>query len=222
MNIAGGTISSSGKVEHASQNIHNASLKMKVDKVDVSKLLSAFDDFGQDAVTHQELSGRFSTMADLQVGINAQGHIIPASVNGKIDFILQDGALHNFAPLNNLTPFVFKNRDMRLVRFAELKNQLTIKGENLLLSRMEVQASVFRLFIQGNYGLAKRNTDLLIQVPFSNLNKNSFENDEQPVNRGVESKTGASIWLRAVNGENGKVKVKLTMRKKMKNTESTP
>ena len=105
---------------------------------------------------------------------------------------------------------------MRTVRFAELKDKIALNGEDVFIDRMEVQSSAFRLFVQGNYGLAKKNTDLLIQVPFSNLNKNSFDSAAGPINKGIEARTGASLWLRAVNQEDGKVKVKLTMRKKMK------
>ena len=221
LNLAGGTILSSGKVLHAANNTHNAFFKIKVDNTDVSKLLFAFDNFGQEAVTHRELSGRFSTVASLQAGINALGHIIPASIIGDVDFSLQQGALQNYDPLNRLKSFVFKNRDLRYVRFAELKDKFGIAGEKIFVNRMEIQSSAFRLFLEGQYGLSKKNTDLLIQVPFSNLNGNSFEGGDDPVNKGIKAKTGASIWLRAVNDEDGKVKLKLTMKKKMKTETPT-
>ncbi len=107
---------------------------------------------------------------------------------------------------------------MHNVHFAELKDKLVINGDAIAVSRMEIQSTAFRLFLEGNYGLAKKNTDLLIQVPFSNLNANSFDSTEGPVNKGIRSKAGASVWLRAVNGDDGKVKVKLTMKKKLKGT----
>jgi AsmA-like C-terminal region len=219
MNLAGGTIACSGKILLAANNIHQASLKIKVDNADISKLLFAFDNFGQEAVTSTELAGRFSTIASLQSNINASGHIMPTSIKGEVDFSLQQGVLQNYDPLNRLKSFVFKNRDMSNVRFAELKDKLQIDGNMIFVQRMEIQSSAFRLFLEGNYGLAKANTDLLIQVPFSNLNGNSFEEDKDPVNKGVAAKAGASIWLRAVNGEDGKVKVKLTMKKKIKTAE---
>ena len=216
MNIAGGSIACNGKVTHTGSNTHTALFNIEVNNTDISKLLFAFDNFGQEALTHEELSGRFSTKSTLQAGINNQGHIIPASLKGQVHFSLQDAALENYEPLNKLKSFVFKNRDLKHVRFAELKDKLSIDGQQIGVSRMEIQSSAFRLFLEGNYGLAKKNTDLLIQVPFSNLNDNSFEKEEGPVNKGVKAKTGASIWLRAVNDDNGKIKVKLTMRKKLK------
>lgn len=216
MNVAGGSIACNGKVLHGASNTHTAQFNIKVINTDISQLLFGFDNFGQEALTHREISGRFSTDANLQAGINGQGRIVPASLKGEVNFSLKEAALQNYEPLNRLKTFVFKNRDLRNVRFAELKDKLGIDGEQIKLDRMEIQSSAFRLFLEGNYGLAKRNTDLLIQVPFSNLNGNSFENEEGPVNKGVRSKTGASIWLRAVNDEDGKVKLKLTMRKKLK------
>ncbi|MEP6749432.1 MAG: AsmA-like C-terminal region-containing protein [Bacteroidota bacterium] len=219
MNLAGGTIACSGKVLLAADNKHQAFFKIKVDNADISKLLFAFDNFGQEAITSTELSGRFSTIASLESGIDVSGHIVPASIKGEVDFSLQQGVLQNYDPLNRLKSFVFKNRDMSNVRFAELKDKFKINGNMISVQRMEIQSSAFRLFLEGNYGLAKTNTDLLIQVPFSNLNGNSFDEEKDPINKGVSAKSGASIWLRAVNGEDGKVKVKLTMKKKVKTTE---
>lgn len=216
LNIAGGSISTSGRVVLAPNSIHDAQFNIKIDDTDVKKLLFAFDNFGQDALTHENLRGRFSTVASLRVGINSSGKLVPASLKGTMNFRLKQAVLQNFEPLNNLKSFVFKNRDMQNVQFAELKDKFIINGEDIFINRMEIQSSAFRLFLEGNYGTAKRNTDLLIQVPLSNLNDNSFTATDEPLNKGIKAKTGASVWLRAVNREDGKVKLKLTISKKLK------
>lgn len=81
---------------------------------------------------------------------------------------------------------------------------------------MEIESSVMRLFVEGNYCLRGKNTDILIQAPFSNLDTESFTEDGKPVNKGTKAKVGASVWLRAVNDDAGKIKIKLTLRKKLK------
>lgn len=219
VDIAGGRINTNGMILHGDNSNHAADITAKVDNVDMRKLLYAFDNFGQDAITHQNLRGNFSTNALLKAGINRQGKIIPSSLHGTVDFSLKNGALENFPAFENMKNFVFKNRDMKDVRFAELKNKMEIRGADIFINRMEIQSSVCRLFVEGNYGLNGKNTDMLIQVPLSNLNDNSFTNDEAPKNKGTKAKVGMSVWLRAENDETGKVKMKLTLRKKLKDKE---
>ena len=217
LNLAGGSIVASGQIVHTANSNHQAALKVKINNVDVKKLLFGFDNFGQDAVTYEHLNGNFSADASLNAGINRLGKIIPASLFGTLNFSLKNGSLVNFPGLMNIKTFVFKNRDMSNVRFAELKNKLDIKGDNVYVNRMEIQSSVFRLFLEGNYGLAGKNTDLLIQVPLSNLSNGSFSDSSSIKNNGTQSKVGASIWLRSENTSDGKIDVKLTLRKKLKN-----
>ncbi len=216
LNLAGGSMVVDGQIVHAGGGNHDALITTQINNVDVKKLLYAFDNFGQDAVTHQNLNGNFSANASLKAGINSMGKVIPSSLFGTLNFSLKKGALINFPGLVNLKTFIFKNRDMSNVQFAELKNKIDIKGTNIFINRMEIQSSVVRLFVEGNYCLKGKNTDLLIQAPLSNLNSDSFEDDTVPENKGTKAKVGSSVWLRAMNGDDGKIKIKLTLSKKLK------
>ncbi|MES2847948.1 MAG: AsmA-like C-terminal region-containing protein [Bacteroidota bacterium] len=216
VNLAGGRIVTNGKILHGENSKHTADISTVISNVDVKKLLYAFDNFGQDAITEKNLRGNFSTTASLKAGINNLGRMIPSSLFGTLDFSLKNGAIVNFPPFENMKSFVFKNRDMKNVMFAELKNRMDIKGTDIFINRMEIQSSVGRLFVEGNYGLNGKNTDMLIQVPLSNLSNKSFTDDEAPKNKGTKAKVGMSVWIRAENDETGKVKMKLTLRKKLK------
>ncbi len=68
MNLAGGTVACSGKVQHAAGNNHLAFFKNKCRQCRYRQVTFAFDNIGQEAITSQELSGRFSTVASLQAG----------------------------------------------------------------------------------------------------------------------------------------------------------
>lgn len=215
MNVAGGAVLAKGNVEAAGNGNHRTTITVTVDNADVKKLLYAFDNFGQDAVTHENLRGNFITQANLLLDISAAGHVVPASLHGNVMFSLRNGALENFSPFDHLKTFVFKKRNLDNVKFAEIKDRFDIDESGIYINRMEVQSTAFRLFIEGNYGLAKKNTDLLIQVPFSNLNDNSFSPDSTLKNQGVGNRKLGNIWLRAVNDDDGKIKVKLTLNRKV-------
>jgi uncharacterized protein involved in outer membrane biogenesis len=215
LNIAGGFMEVVGKITEGSNGNHDGDISTKINNVDIKKLLYAFDNFKQDAVTSQHITGTFNSTASLKMFINTNGKIVPASLFGNIDFSLKNGSLQNFPALANIKNFVFKNRDMADVRFAEIKDRFDIKGTEVYINRMEVASSVLRLFIEGNYGLTGKNTELLLQIPLSNLNNNNFDDGVAPKRKGIDAKVGMSVWLRAVNDDKGDIKVKFTMRKKL-------
>lgn len=214
-NVAGGNISLLGKINPGNNNNHLAAISAKVYGVDVKKLMYSFDNFGQDAITHHHLSGTATMDVKLNTGINSQGKIMPSSLFGTVNFSIKNGGLKDYPPLANIKTFLLKNRDLTDVRFAELKDRLDIKGTDIYINRMEIASNVIRLFIEGNYGLNGKNTDMLIHVLLSNLNSKNFDQDSAPVNKGIKSKEGSSILLRAVNGDDGKVKLKPTLSKKI-------
>ena len=90
-----------------------------------------------------------------------------------------------------------------------------MNGKGLFLNRMEIASNVFRMYVEGNYDLNGKNTDLLLQVPFYNLNTKNFDDDEMPVIKGIKQDK-KNIWLRAKNNNDGKVKLTLTIKPKFK------
>lgn len=217
MNLSGGYIRLLGKIDETGNEKHTARVKVNMKDVDVKKLFFAFDNFGLADISHKNLQGNFSTIASINAGIDGSGKLVPESLSGVIDFSLKNGGLQNFAPLAHVKNYVFKKRNLEDVRFAEIKTRISISGTDMFINRMEVESNVFRLFLEGNYGLKGKNTDLLIQVPFSNFNKRNFSEEDMPVNKGI-GKSPKNIWLRAMNNEEGKVKLTLTLNPKLKET----
>lgn len=206
MNHAGGQMRLSGSLITINGNSHNAKLHVNMENVDVSRMLKAFDNFGQDGITAQNLEGKLTTKIDASMTIDAKGKVLPSSIVSIIDFSLKDGALNNYEPLKKLQRFVFKNRDFENIRFAELKNRLEVKDREIRINRMEIQSSVMSMFVEGVYS-QKGGTDMSIQVPLSNFKKRAT--DFNPENLGADKKGGGSIYIRGRPGPDGNVKFKL-------------
>ena len=135
---------------------------------------------------------------------------------GNLQFSLKKGALVGFKPLEDIQKIIFKNRDLSNIEFAELKNNLQLKGDDVYIPRMEIESSAFTLFMEGIYSFGN-NTDISIQVPLSNLKK---RDDGYVVkNRGTDRKVGASVYLRAKGQEDGSVKIGLDLFKKFRNDD---
>ena len=111
--------------------------------------------------------------------------------------------------------FVFKNRDLKNVQFAELKDTFDIKNGDIYIHRMPVQSSALTMYIEGLYSFADR-TDISIQVPLSTLL--SKPDDYKKIDKQKAKKPGPSIYLRAKD-KDGQVKIGLDVFRKMRDNK---
>lgn len=215
---ADGKVSMSAKVVDVNQRSHNASMVVDLQGLNVRKLFYAFDNFGQDAVTSANLEGTIDLKANITVGLDNKGNLIPYSMDGYLNFLLKNGALINHEPLQRIQKFIFKNRDLSNVQFAELKDRFDIKNGNLYIHRMEIASSALRIFVVGIYSLNPKNdaTDMSIQIPLNNLRKRP--EDYVPEREGNDAAGGASIYLRAKANNKGEMKVGLDVFKKLRSS----
>jgi len=193
---------------------HSASAKAVLANVDVSKVFQSFDNFGQDGISGQNLKGTLNTNADVKLLIDNTGSIVPGSMNGIVDFSLNKGALINYEPLENMKNFIFKNKDMSHVYFAELKNKLEISNYKIKINRMEIQSSAIAMFVEGIYDIKKVDSKISIQVPLKGLKQR--DSTFIPKNIGVNAKAGTSVYLEGKNDKTGKVKFGLNTTKTLR------
>ena len=215
---AGGNLAVTSSLHEVNSNYHEATAKLVAQSVDVRKLFYAFDNFGLTDITYHNLKGIVNANADLAFGTNTNGHVIPGSMTGTVDFSIKNGALLDFIPIEKLQGIAFLNRDLSNITFAELKNKLTLKGNEIQIPRMEIASSAITMYVEGVYSL-KNNTDLSIQVPWSNLARK--DSTYKPVNKGTDAHVGPSIWLRAKSDETGKIKIGLQLFGKHKKNKDT-
>jgi hypothetical protein len=215
LHLADGDIQTKGQLKKSEENLHLANIHAQLKKVNIQKLFFAFNEFGQHGIQSKNLRGLVSMDANLLARINSSGKIIPGSVESTVNFSIRDGALVDFAPLSNIKNFALKDRDLKDVRFAELKDKLEIKEDMVKVHRMEIASTALHMFVEGNYGLKGYGTDLILQIPFSNLGNP----DKAPSNKGVHAKVGPGVLLRAKADDSGKIKLGLTLSKKVKEKE---
>ena len=205
---AGGQMDINGSLHPQKINYHQAKLNVNMNNVDVSKTLYAFNNFGQDGITSESLRGKLTAEVNGTMGLDNDGNAYPESLEGTVDFSLKNGALIKYEPIKRLQNFLLKNRDFDNIQFAELKNRLEIKNQEVTINRMEIQSSILTMFIEGVYSM-KGTTDLSIQVPLSNIR--SRDPGYVPKNVGTDKKVGTSIYLRGKPGDDGNVQFKIDL-----------
>ncbi|MEO6288533.1 MAG: AsmA-like C-terminal region-containing protein, partial [Ginsengibacter sp.] len=213
MEQSGGHMNMNGSLITQKSNYHQADLSVSLENVDVSKVFNDFNNFGQDGILAQNLSGKLSSTVKAKLLLNDDGIAYPNSIQGIVDFSLKKGTLINFDPVKKLQNFLFKNRDFENIQFAELKDRLEISKGEIKINRMEIQSSVLTLFVEGIYSM-KGTTDMSIQVPLKNLKKRN--EDYKPENQGADKKGGASIYIRGRPGADGTIQFKPDLFKKLR------
>ena len=211
MSLAEGSMAMNGQLINLQNGRHQAAINANMQNVNVQKVFYAFDNFGQNGMTDKNLEGKLTANADLKIDINSDGKVLPGTSMGMVDFSLKKGALNNFEPLKKIQNIIFKKRDFENIQFAELKNKLSINRGEIKINRMEIQSSVLTFFVEGLFS-QRGNTDISVQVPFSNLKKRG--EDYKPENIGVDKKGGRSIFLRGQPGSDGNIQFKLDLFKK--------
>lgn len=205
LSAVGGSMQLSGAIlQQAKGDRFNVDADIR--QVQVDQLFHAFENFGQDGITAQNLRGVFSAKAKLTGGMREDISIQPHSMNGSVSFNLNRGALLNFKPLMNVGKYIFRKRDMSNITFDNMRNTLDIKGNKIYIHPMLIASSVLNIELEGTYGIPK-GTDIQMKVPLRNPKKDELVTDAEELRK--RRNKGIVVNLRAVDGEDGKVKLKL-------------
>jgi len=199
---AGGSVSLQGIVRNEPAS-NPFSFKAHLNSLNVSKVFTAFNNFGLKSPTDKNIGGTLTADVTMQGGFTTKAQIIPGELKGFVKFNLNNGQLVDFEPVQKISQTVFKDRNFSDIQFADLHDLLEINGENIMINRMEINSTVMTMFVEGVYNM-KTGPDLSIQVPLSNLKANK---NPELVNKGINSKTGVSARLRAKRGDDGKIKI---------------
>ncbi|MEI7586518.1 AsmA-like C-terminal region-containing protein [Runella sp.] len=202
MKAFGGDFQVTGGIEQFDRSIHQLSANGKVEHADVQKVFYAFENFGQSTISDHNLSGSLSTTFSYSSQLKSDFSLLPATMNGQLALEITNGELNHFEPIKRIQKILFKRRDFDNVRFENLKNLFVLQGQELNMNQMKVASSVLTFFVGGTYSFRDK-TDLLVQVPLSNLKRHPEEAD-------LQSLDGNNLIIRAVD-ENGEMKLKYDM-----------
>lgn len=199
---AGGNLLISGVINQAAAN-NPFDIKANINQVNVAAIFKSFDDFGQQAISNTNIEGKLTATAAIKGQMTESGAIIRNSMNGYVDFKLEDGALNNFSPLEKIGRFVFKKRNLSHVTFKSLHNKLQIEGNKIIIPPMTIETSAVNIDVVGVYGMPK-GTDIFMSIPLRNPEK---EEANTIIGKLLRKGKGFVVNLRAQDGDANGVKI---------------
>ncbi|MBA3647160.1 MAG: hypothetical protein H0W62_01190 [Chitinophagales bacterium] len=203
MNTAGGSFTLHGNLTNTDRPNAALSITSSLSNVRINDLLYSFDNFSQSTITNKNIEGQLNAQILFNAGMRKDYTIVPKSMNGRIFFRLKNGKLLDFTSLSQISKYVFKNRDFTNIDFAVLQDTVILKGQDLHLSRMQIESNVLTFYVGGIYSFAD-NTNLSIQIPLSNLKKR--DEDYVPKYSGNKKRAGISVFLKATT-KDGKINI---------------
>jgi len=213
---AGGAVSLSGSMNNGIRS-NDVFLDARMRDIDIPVLFSSFANFGQDAITQDNLKGRLSADIRFSGAVTNEAELLKDRSKGRIAFLLEDGELNNFEPLARIVEKAFKKQDFSAVRFADLKNVLELDGSTFIINNMEIRSTALHLFVEGVYDLYK-GTDMSIRFPVRNLLKSQAKMDLTDEGK---QRAGIALRIRAKTGDDGKLKISWDPFGKSKNNKES-
>ncbi|WP_199140643.1 AsmA family protein [Pedobacter sp. ASV12] len=200
---AGGQINLTGNIKQMG-SINKFTINSKISRVSVKDFFYAFENFGQNSITSQNLKGYLSAKVNASGGITEKGNIVSRSMYGQVVFNLNNAALVGFEPIQKVGKFAFPNRNVSNIEIANLDGTLTLNGDKINISPMQVNSSVLNFNVKGTYGL-NSGTDIAMDIPLRNPKKDETITD--PDLKKQNRMKGIVLHLKAVD-EEGKLKIK--------------
>lgn len=200
---AGGSLNLSGNLKQSGP-INKFSINAVVSKVNVKEFFYAFEDFGQESITSTNLKGYLSAKVKASGSITDKGKIVSRSMFGEVIFNLKNAALIGFEPLQKVQKLAFANRDFSNIAINNLDGTLTLMGDKIAISPMQVNTSVLNFNMNGIYGL-NNGTNIAMDIPLRNPKKDEKITDKEE--RKLARMKGIVLHLKAIE-EDGKLKIR--------------
>jgi hypothetical protein len=199
---AGGSLTMNGKIMQG-RALNNFAVNTTVSNVNMREFFFAFNNFGLQDFTYENLKGLLSAKTNITGGVTDAGDLVPRSIKGNLDLSLRDAALLNFKPLINVGKFAFPFRDLKNIRIPKMDGHFVLNGDMITIKPLEVSSSVLNVDVAGVYGLTK-GTDIALDIPLRNPGKDSLITDKEELAK--KRFKGIVLHIRA-HEEAGKMKI---------------
>jgi len=199
---AGGFLKMNGKMMQG-KSLNNFAVNTVISNVNMREFFYAFNNFGLQDFTYENLKGFLSAKTNITGGITDAGNLVPHSLKGNLDLSLRNAALLNFRPLVSVGKFAFPFRNLKNISIPKLDGHFVVNGDMITIKPLEVSSSVLNVDVAGVYGLTK-GTDIALDVPLRNPGKDSLITDKAELAK--KRFKGIVLHIRA-HEEGGKMKI---------------
>lgn len=202
LNHAGGRLKMDAQFIRLS-NGNKFHVNTNLEKVKIDKLLYAFDNFGQRTLNPTNIKGTLTAQANIDGIMKVNDNIEPSDLKGEVKFSLDQGQLIGFRPLENLSRFVFKKKQLSGITFKKITNTLAIHDDRITIPPMYISSNLIDINMQGVYSVGP-GTDISFEIPII-----AFKKEDMNDGVGKRVTKGIRLYVRAKDDEQGNINFSL-------------
>lgn len=150
--VAAGRIGFSGYFNGSNPQRIYLNSRLHAKEVDVEKLLIKLDNFGQDVLISDNLTGTITGTITSNLLVHPDFTPILEQSDATLDLQIVNGTLIRFAPMQAMSRF-FRDRNLNRIRFDTLRNVLELKQGTLHIPNMNINSSLGFMELEGRQGL---------------------------------------------------------------------
>lgn len=161
MEVADGKLSTNGYFNGSNPNLIYFSPDMRIEKMDLDKILLEFDNFGQDHLISENLHGEFTGHVTGKIHMHTD--LVPKIDDSEIhiDAHIENGKLENFAMLDSFSDY-FHDKNLKMVRFDTLENHMDLMNGVVNVPKMTINSTLGFMEVSG-----QQDTDLNFEYNIS-------------------------------------------------------
>lgn len=165
VDAAGGHIAMNGYFNGSDPKHIYLKPNLRVNGVDLDKLLFKFENFGQDAVISDNLHGKLTAAITGNVRVYPDFVVDLDRSEVHLDAQVIDGRLENYDPVMMMSDY-FGNKDLTRIKFDTLKNHMDMTNGTITVPDMTIESTLGHMNISGTQDMDD-NIDYYISIPWS-------------------------------------------------------
>jgi hypothetical protein len=146
-----GSVQAKGRMEITNDNNYVIKCNSTINNVDIKKLFSSFNNFGQKFILDRHLKGDISGNVDFYGEFDKNFKISLPTMLTDGELVIRNGELISFEPMEKLSKFI-DLEELSHVRFSELQNEVFISKNKVIIPQMEINSSAINLTASGIHG----------------------------------------------------------------------
>lgn len=213
----GGELTNTGVIQFSEQEEMILSGNIQVHKMELPKIFSQSNNFGQTTLTDKHLKGMIDAEVSYRAVFNNYKNIDLSKLNATASCNITKGELINFEPIRAASSFI-RVEDLNHIYFSDLKNQLVIKNNRVEIPQMEIQSNAMNLLLNGTHTF-ENDIDYHIKINLRKLLANKFRKNNDSEYIEEDPYEGANIYL-SLSGNMAKPHIKYDKQYTKKKIES--
>ncbi len=165
LDAAGGHLAMSGYFNGSDPKHIYLKPNMRVEQMDLDKLLFKFENFGQDEVVSENLHGQLT--AQITGNIRVYPDMVPDLDQSEVHLDVQvlNGRLDNYDPILLLSDY-FGDKDLTSIKFDTLQNHMDLNQGTITIPNMTIESTLGHMEISGTQDM-NDNIDYYARIPWS-------------------------------------------------------